>query len=103
MTSLSSPQPFPLATAQAPLIAARVTLAADAAPGLLPRILEPFAKRDLTPDRLTAWREEDALRVEIRLRAVDEDTLDRILGNLLQIVGMRSLRDDRRDAHELAA
>ena len=34
-----------------PFVSVRFMLDADPEPGLLPRLLQPFAKRDLTPDR----------------------------------------------------
>jgi acetolactate synthase small subunit len=68
--------------------AARFTVLADAYPGLLSRILEPFAKRDLTPDRVKAQREGDYLRTEIMLDAMPVDMLHLVAGNLGQIIGV---------------
>jgi hypothetical protein len=68
--------------------AARFTVLAEAYPGLLSRVLEPLAKRDLIPDRLRAQREGDYLRVEIGLDAMPLDMLHLVAGNLGQIVGV---------------
>ncbi|WBV42664.1 hypothetical protein [Pseudoroseomonas cervicalis] len=67
---------------------ARFTVLAESYPGLLSRVLEPFAKRDLTPDRLRAQREGEYLRVEIGLDAMPVEMLHLVAGNLGQIVGV---------------
>ncbi|EHM03111.1 hypothetical protein HMPREF9946_00414 [Acetobacteraceae bacterium AT-5844] len=69
--------------------AARFTVVADAYPGLLSRALEPFAKRDLVPDRVRSQREGELLRVEISLDAMPLEMLHVVAGNLGQIVGVR--------------
>ncbi|MGK7865104.1 hypothetical protein [Falsiroseomonas sp. E2-1-a4] len=72
-----------------PLCAARFTVTADAFPGLLPRILEPFAKRDLIPDLVRATREGDAIRAEVALHAMPLCMVHLVAGNLGQIIGVR--------------
>ncbi|MBU8543217.1 MULTISPECIES: hypothetical protein [Roseomonadaceae] len=72
-----------------PLCAARFTVTADAFPGLLPRVLEPFAKRDLTPDLVRATREGEVMRVEVALHAMPLCMVHLVAGNLGQIVGAR--------------
>lgn len=71
------------------LVMARFTVTADAAPGLLSRVLEPFAKRDLIPDAVRANREGDALRAEISLHAMPLGMVHLVAGNLGQIIGIR--------------
>ena len=71
------------------LVAARFTVTADATPGLLSRVLEPFAKRDLIPDTVRASREGDALRAEISLHAMPLGMVHLVAGNLGQIIGVR--------------
>lgn len=70
------------------MTAASFTVVAEAYPGLLSRVLEPFAKRDLTPDRVRAQREGDLLRTEIALDAMPVEMLHLVAGNLGQIVGV---------------
>jgi acetolactate synthase small subunit len=73
------------------LAAARFSVLAEAGPGMLPRLLEPFAKRDLTPDSVRASREgrEAALmRVEIALSAMPLAMVALVAGNLGQVVGV---------------
>ena len=72
-----------------PLVAARFTVTADASPGLLSRVLEPFAKRDLIPDAVRASREGHALRAEVALQAMPLGMVHLVAGNLGQIIGVR--------------
>jgi hypothetical protein len=71
--------------------AVRFTLTATAEPGLLPRLLIPFARRDLTPDSLDCVRSGDTLRVEIAMAAMPAEMVHLIEGNLRQTVGVTSL------------
>jgi acetolactate synthase small subunit len=71
-----------------PRVAARFTVTADATPGLLSRVLEPFAKRDLIPDAVRANRKGDALRAEIALHAMPLGMVHLVAGNLGQIIGV---------------
>lgn len=71
------------------LVTARFTVTADATPGLLCRVLEPFAKRDLIPDAVRASREGEALRAEIALHAMPLGMVHLVAGNLGQIIGVR--------------
>lgn len=71
------------------LVAARFTVSADASPGLLSRILQPFAKRDLIPDVVRATREGDAMRAEVALHAMPLGMVHLVAGNLGQIIGVR--------------
>ncbi|WP_191082862.1 hypothetical protein [Roseococcus microcysteis] len=57
-------------------------------PGLLPRLLQPFAKRDLTPDHMLAERQGEEMRVTFTLHAPDSGVLHLIAGNLGQVVGV---------------
>ncbi|ONG51674.1 hypothetical protein BKE38_15730 [Pseudoroseomonas deserti] len=70
------------------MTAARFTVVAEAYPGLLSRVLEPFAKRDLTPDRVRSQREGDLLRTEVALDAMPVEMIHLVAGNLGQIVGV---------------
>jgi hypothetical protein len=71
--------------------AVRYAVLADAEPGLLARLLVPFARRDLTPDRFEARRMGDAIRVEIALEAMPGEMVHLVEGNLRQVVGVRSV------------
>jgi hypothetical protein len=69
----------------------RFTLVADALPGLLPRLLQPFAKRDLTPDSFEATRDGETMRVQISLAAMPAEMVHLVEGNLGQVVGVRQV------------
>ena len=71
--------------------AVRFMLVADADPGLLPRLLQPFARRDLIPDLLECVRQGEDMRVEIGLHAMPAEMVHLVEGNLRQVVGVRSL------------
>ncbi len=84
--------------ASRPAVAVRFMLDADAAPGLLSRLLMPFAKRDLIPDRMWSHRAGDILHVEIAMAAMPGDVVHLVEGNLRQVVGVRSIAQIRPDA-----
>jgi hypothetical protein len=80
-----------LGDALRPDAAVRFMLDADAGPGLLPRLLEPFAKRSLIPDRMWSHRNGAVMHVEIALAAVAPDIAHLIDGNLRQVVGVHNV------------
>ena len=71
------------------MVSVTFDLLADAEPGLLPRILVPFARRDLATDQLRARRYGDTMQVTVVLDAMPEEQIHYVEGNLRQIVGMR--------------
>jgi hypothetical protein len=75
----------------APAVAVRFMLDADPDSGLLPRLLVPFARRALVPDRMWSHRGPDAMHVEVALEAAPAAEVHLIEGNLRQVVGVRSL------------
>ena len=78
-------------------------LDADAAPGLLPRLLQPFARRDLMPDRMWSHRSGETMHVEIAMEAMPDDAVHLVEGNLRQVVGVRSITQVRPEAMRRAA
>lgn len=75
----------------------------EADPGLLPRLLQPFARRDLTPDSLRARRRGGVVEVEIALEAAPAEAVPLIAGNLGQVVGVSRVEARRRAAARAAA
>ncbi len=73
------------------LVPARFHVLAEASPGLLSRLLQPLAKRDLVPDLVLARREGDAMRVEIALAAMPACMVGLVAGNLAQVIGVLDL------------
>ncbi len=74
-----------------PCVAVRYMLDADPHPGLLPRLLQAFARRDLTPDRMWSHRSGTALHAEIALEAMPAEEVHLVEGNLRQVVGVRGV------------
>jgi hypothetical protein len=81
----------------------RFLLMADPEPGLLPRLLAPFARRGLIPDLVLARRAGDALAVEIAMDAMPGEMLHLVEGNLRQVVGLRSVTREAGQAVAMAA
>lgn len=73
------------------LVPARFLVLAEASPGLLSRLLQPLAKRDLVPDYIQARREGEAMRVEIVLDAMPAGMVHLVAGNLGQVFGVIEL------------
>ncbi len=62
-----------LSTFDPSLSTACFAVTAEAEPGVLPRIVELFAKRGLTPTHLRADRDGRMLGVEVRMAGMDPD------------------------------
>ncbi len=75
--------------------AVRFTVTAEASPGLLPRLIEPFARRDLVPQAFEARRQGDTVRVEIRLVAMPAEMVHVVEGNLGAVVGVLSVQREQ--------
>lgn len=74
---------------------------ADASPGLLSRLLQPYAKRDLVPDHVEAWREGGVMRVRLAMNAMPAEMVHLVQGNLAQVIGVLEVR--RREGLRAAA
>jgi hypothetical protein len=81
----------------------RYLLDTECSPGLLPRLLQPFARRDLVPDRMWSHRSGDVMHVEIAVEAMPETDIHLVEGNLRQIVGVHQVIQVRPTAHDVAA
>ena len=69
-----------------------VTASAD--PAILPRLVEPLARRGMVPDRLHASTESGdgtELSVDLRVSGLTRLAAGRIAGNLRGIVGVRTV------------
>ena len=69
----------------------RFTVLAEPSPGLLPRLLQPFARRDLTPDGFAAHRSGGRIRVDIAMNGMPAEMVHLVEGNLRQVVGVLSV------------
>ena len=72
----------------APLAQVRFFLDAEADPGLLPRVLLPFARHGLTPDRMWSHRSDATMHVEIAVEATEEEAA-LVEGSLRRTVSVR--------------
>jgi len=82
---------------------ARFVLTADASPGLLSRLLQPLAKRDLVADAFHAVRQGDVMQVELVLKAMPAAMVHLVAGNLGQVVGVWSVETLLPDSLRAAA
>ena len=73
------------------VVSASFHVLADTCPGLLPRLLQPLAKRDLVADAFHARREGDVTRVEVALHAMPSGMVHLVAGNLRQVVGVQEV------------
>ncbi len=71
--------------------AVRYSVQADADPGLLPRLIQPFARRDLAPDSFSAERRGETMRVDIAMARMPAEMVHLVEGNLRQVVGVVSV------------
>ncbi len=73
------------------LSSARFSLVADPCPGLLARVMTPFARRDLVPEGVEARLSAGTMRIEVSLAAMPAEMVHLVAGNLGQIVGVSSV------------
>ena len=66
----------------------RFDLRAEPSPGLLPRLLQPFAKRDVTPDLFQARRAGEEMDITITCHELEPGMAALIAGNLGQVIGV---------------
>lgn len=85
------------------LLSVRFLVLAESCPGLLPRLLQPLAKRDLTADTFHARREGEAMRVEILLEAMPEEMVHLVAGNLGQVFGVLDVQTEAGHPLRIAA
>ena len=72
-------------------VSVRYMVDADASPGLLSRLLQPFAKRDVTPDRMWSHRSAETMHVEFAVHDLPAEYAHMIEGNLRQVVGVQNV------------
>lgn len=85
------------------LVPARFLVTADVSPGLLPRLLQPLAKRDLTADAVHAVREGEVMHTELVLDAMPAEMVHLVAGNLSQVIGVHRVQVERPAAMRAAA
>lgn len=84
-------------------VSVRFLVDAEASPGLLSRLLMPYAKRDLIPDRMWSHRSGDRVHVEIAMDAMPQEVVHVVEGNLRQVIGVQSVTQLRPSAVQRVA
>lgn len=67
------------------------SLQARAEPGVMPRVVELFAKRGLVPQHWSSAVSGPALTIEVRIGGVGRDLADYIARSMRQIVGVEAV------------
>jgi acetolactate synthase small subunit len=90
MSSLSSGA-LPVADRDALPLTACFSVHAHAEPGVMPRVLELFAKRGLVPQRWHSAAAGTALTIDVQIGGLGRDTVDYIAQCMRQIVGVEAV------------
>lgn len=64
---------------------------ARAEPGVMPRVVELFAKRGLVPQRCHSTSSGTALTIDVLIGGLDRDVADYIARSMRQIVGVETV------------
>ncbi len=75
----------------------RFTMLAEPSAGLLARVIQPFARRDLEPDSFSALRHGNVVCVDITILRIPSEMVHLVAGNLHQIVGVYSVATAKMD------
>ena len=67
------------------------SLLARAEPGVMPRVVELFAKRGLVPQKWHSTASRSALSIEVQIGGLERDVADYIGRCMLQIVGVETV------------
>ena len=86
-----------------PYQSVRFEVLADAEPGLLPRLLVPFARRDLLPDQVRTRRQGEVVEASLHMEAMPAEMVNRVEGNLRQVIGVRRVSVMVRASGRIAA
>src|SRR5205085_1189950 len=90
---------FSVADRDAAPLTACFSVYADAEPGVMPRVLELFAKRGLVPQRWQSAAAGKALTIDVQIGGLGRDTVDYIANCMRQIIGVEVvLTSERRPA-----
>jgi acetolactate synthase regulatory subunit len=89
---------LPVADRDALPLTACFSVHADAEPGVMPRVLELFAKRGLVPRLWHSAAAGTALTIDVQIGGLGRDTVDYIAHCLRQIVGVEAVLTTERRA-----
>ena len=89
---------LPVADRDARPLTACFSVHAHAEPGVMPRVLELFAKRGLVPRRWHSAAAGTALTIDVQIGGLGRDTVDYIAQCMRQIVGVEAVLTTERRA-----
>jgi acetolactate synthase small subunit len=72
-------------------VTAQFSVHAVPEPGVMPRVLELFAKRGLVPERFAGTASERALTIEVQIGGLAADAADYIARCMRQIAGVEAV------------
>ncbi len=82
------------AVAQTPAalpLVAHFTVQAEAEPSVLPRVLEPFALRNLVPLAVVCRRERSGMRIEVAVAGLETRVVEHLTCRLNQLVPVETV------------
>jgi acetolactate synthase regulatory subunit len=88
MSSASATVSAPAADRGAAPVAACFSVHAQAEPGIMPRVLELFAKRGLVPQKWQSAVAGKALTIDVQIAGLGRPTIDYIANCMRQIAGV---------------
>jgi hypothetical protein len=90
-TAAVSTAAVPAADRSAALPSVCFSIAALAEPGVMPRVLELFAKRGLVPHRWNSTASEAGLSIDVQMTGLERDLADYIARSMRQIHGVETV------------
>ncbi len=98
MPSLSSPAAAAVSELFSAPLSVSFSIRAPAEPGVMPRVLELFAKRGLVPERWNSLVSDAALSIDVRMIGLDREVADYIARCMRQIQGVETVFTVETDA-----
>ena len=96
---MSSPMPLsslplgaaPVPDGDAPLLTVAFSVQARAEPGVMPRVVELFAKRGLVPQKFHSTASGSVLTIDVQIGGLGRDLADYIARSMRQIIGVETV------------
>ena len=86
----------PVAASDAPFVAVCFSVQAAAEPGVMPRVLELFAKRGLVPQKWQSAVSGTVLTIDVQIGGLGRETADYIARCMRQIAGVDAVLTSER-------
>ena len=81
----------PLALVRPVALTVQFTVQAEAEPSVLPRVLEPFARRNLVPLAVHCRRERSGMRIEVTVAGLEAQAVEHLTRRLNQLVPVETV------------